>query len=228
LNPERFAQILTPSMPTGECGAMWQVALLCSVAGYVDAFGYLEFGHVFAANMTGNTVLLSIAAAEGDWSRVGLYVITLLAFLAGAAIAGLLKHALQRPFVALLLASVLLVAPYLLGVEGAAGLVLLAAAMGLQGAALNRFGTISLQTIVITAAMLRLADGIVGRLWAKRRGAEAKADRDIELTALAWLAYALGGAAGVGGIALSRYSLILPALLLAGLGIVRAVRHREG
>jgi uncharacterized membrane protein YoaK (UPF0700 family) len=208
---------------------MWQVALLCSVAGYVDAFGYLKFGHVFAANMTGNSVLLSIAAAEGDLSRVAVYAVTLTAFLAGACVAGLLKHALQRPFVALLIAAFLLVLAQLAAADAASGLVLLSAAMGLQGAALSRFGATTLQTVVITGAMLRLADGLVGRMWARirttRRSAAATVDRDVEITALAWLAYALGGAAGVGGIALSDKALVVPALLLAGLGIVRALRQ---
>src|SRR5260370_12123017 len=78
-------------------GALLRVALLCSVAGFVDAFGYLQFDHVFAANMTGNSVLLSIAAAAGDWRRVALYAATLPAFVAGALVAGLLKHPLHRP-----------------------------------------------------------------------------------------------------------------------------------
>src|SRR5947207_14511660 len=91
-------------------GALRRVVLLCSVAGFVDAFGYLQFDHVFAANMTGNSVLLSIAAAEGDWHRVGLYAATLAAFVAGALVAGLLKHALQRPHIAILIAAACLVA----------------------------------------------------------------------------------------------------------------------
>src|SRR6266478_10163850 len=102
--------------------ALWRVALLCSVAGFVDAFGYLQFDRVFAANMTGNSVLLSIAAAAGDWQRVGLYAGTLAAFIAGALVAGLLKHALQRPHVAILIASVLLVLVRLVAIDAAIGL----------------------------------------------------------------------------------------------------------
>jgi uncharacterized membrane protein YoaK (UPF0700 family) len=207
-----------------EPSAIWRVALLCSVAGFVDAFGYLQFDHVFAANMTGNSVLLSIAAAAGDWRRVDLYAATLAAFVAGALVAGLLKHALQRPHIAILVASALLVLVHLLAVDVAIGLVLLGAAMGLQGAALSRFGAVTLTTVVITGVILRLADGLIARLFARRRtGAAAAANEETSFAAAAWLSYAAGGAAGVGGIAISDQALLAPALLLAGLGVSMAL-----
>jgi uncharacterized membrane protein YoaK (UPF0700 family) len=205
-------------------GALWRIVLLCSVAGFVDAFGYLQFDHVFAANMTGNSVLLSIAAAEGDWHRVGLYAATLAAFVAGALVAGLLKHALQRPHIAILIAAGLLVLVHLVAIDVASGLVLLGAAMGLQGAALSRFGTVTLTTVVITGVILRLADGLIARLWARRRSGEAAAaNEETSFAAVAWLSYTVGGAAGVGGIAVSDQALLAPALLLAGLGVGMAL-----
>src|SRR5260370_19332964 len=88
---------------------MRRAALLCAVAGYVDGFGYLELGGVFAANMTGNTVLLTIAATRGDWDRAIVDALTLAAFLLCALAATFLKHALLRPFLSLLLAAMLLV-----------------------------------------------------------------------------------------------------------------------
>jgi uncharacterized membrane protein YoaK (UPF0700 family) len=204
----------------GEFGAMWRVVLLCAVAGFVDAFGYVAFGHVFAANMTGTSVLLSISAASGDWHRVAVYAATLAAFVAGAFVAGLFKHALQRPFVAFLAAGALLAAVPLLAAGGTGALVLLAAAMGLQGAALNRFGSVTLPTIVITGNILRLADGLVARLWAAwRTGAATAANEETGFAAVAWLTYAVGGALGVGGTVLGPFTLLGPALLLAGLGI---------
>jgi uncharacterized membrane protein YoaK (UPF0700 family) len=207
-----------------EYSAIWQVAVLCSVAGFVDAFGYLRFDHVFAANMTGTSVLLSIAATAGEWHRVRLYAVTLAAFVAGALVAGLLKHALQRPFIAILIAAALLALVHFLAVDAAVGLVLLGAAMGLQGTALNRFGTVTLPTIVITGAILRLADGIVARLWARRgTGAAAVATDETGFAAVAWLSYTVGGAAGVGGMAVTDQALLAPALLLAGLGVRMAL-----
>lgn len=205
-------------------GALSRVALLCAVAGFVDAFGYLQFGHVFAANMTGNSVLLSIAAAEGDWHRVGLYAATLAAFVAGAFVAGLMKHAARRPYIAILIAAACLLLVHFFAESTAIGLMLLGAAMGLQGAALSRFGTVTLTTVVITGVILRLTDGLIARLWAKPgTGQAAAANEETSFAAVAWLSYALGGAAGVGGIAVSDQALVAPALLLAGLGVSMAL-----
>ena len=46
-----------------------RAALLCLIAGYVDIIGYIDLGGVFAANMTGNSVLLVLAMARGEAAR---------------------------------------------------------------------------------------------------------------------------------------------------------------
>ena len=40
--------------------------VLTLAAGSVDAISYLGLGHVFTAMMTGNTVLLGLALAQGE------------------------------------------------------------------------------------------------------------------------------------------------------------------
>jgi len=40
--------------------------LLACVAGSVDAVSYVGLGHVFTANMTGNTVLLGLALGHAE------------------------------------------------------------------------------------------------------------------------------------------------------------------
>ncbi len=212
---------------------MRRVALLCAVAGYVDGFGYLQLSGVFAANMTGNTVLLTIAATRGDWDRVTVDAFTLAAFLLGALAASFLKHALLRPFLALLLAAILLVLAHWPELDGLFALVLLAGAMGLQGAALGRFADISLQTVVVTGTILRLADALVDGFWRRLRSVTpdgsgaAAGDGAAALTAAAWLFYALGVAGGVAGIALLRLPLVVPAALLGGLAIELALTGRR-
>ena len=42
--------------------------LLSDSAGAVDIIAYLQFDHVFVANMTGNTVLFASCASPPDWS----------------------------------------------------------------------------------------------------------------------------------------------------------------
>jgi uncharacterized membrane protein YoaK (UPF0700 family) len=50
--------------------------VLAAVAGSIDGVSYLKLGEVFTANMTGNTVLLGLAAGQANgrppfapWSR---------------------------------------------------------------------------------------------------------------------------------------------------------------
>ena len=47
----------------------------------------MTMGGVFAANMTGNTVLAGIALARFDWSDATRHLATLIAFFAGALLA---------------------------------------------------------------------------------------------------------------------------------------------
>src|SRR5438067_1579673 len=57
---------------------------LSFVTGIVDAVTYLGVGHVFAANMTGNVVLLGFALVGGDQVSVSASLVSLGAFLVGA------------------------------------------------------------------------------------------------------------------------------------------------
>ena len=63
--------------------------VLTAAAGLVDAVSYLELGHVFVANMTGNVVFLgfSIGGASGLSTLASLVAIA--AFLIGAVFAAL-------------------------------------------------------------------------------------------------------------------------------------------
>lgn len=58
--------------------------LLASVAGCIDVMSYYRLGHVFTANMTGNTILLGLSIGEGKLSS-SLHSLTALAgFFVGA------------------------------------------------------------------------------------------------------------------------------------------------
>jgi uncharacterized membrane protein YoaK (UPF0700 family) len=60
------------------------VLLLACVAGGVDAVSYMSLGHVFTANMTGNTVLLGLALGQAESRAVVRSSLALIGFLAGA------------------------------------------------------------------------------------------------------------------------------------------------
>src|ERR1700737_2123665 len=61
----------------------------------VDAVTYLGFGHVFAANMTGNVIVLGVAlVGAGEISATG-SVVSLVGFGVGAALSSRLARGLQ-------------------------------------------------------------------------------------------------------------------------------------
>ncbi len=214
----RVATLLAPPLR--------RAALLCLAAGYVDAYGYVDLGGVFAANMTGNTVLLGIAAARGEWARIPPYALTLGAFFAGAMAASVLKRAFDRAFPPLLLAAALLAISERLELTGDLELLLLAVAMGMQGASINRFGRTGLQTVVITSTLLNLADGCVRHGWHAAVGVNDQGP-DMALLGAVWLAYGLGAAAGVLISSHLGLPLVLPAVVLVFVAVDLALASRS-
>jgi uncharacterized membrane protein YoaK (UPF0700 family) len=67
-------------------------ALLAIVGGFLDAFTFVEKGHVFANAMTGNVVLLGVSTAAGNWVQAGGNLLPILAFLMGIVVAEILKN----------------------------------------------------------------------------------------------------------------------------------------
>src|SRR2546426_10740939 len=62
-----------------------RILVLTWVAGLTDAISYLGLGHVFTAMMTGNTVLLGLAIAQGEVSAAWRSILALAGFAAGGA-----------------------------------------------------------------------------------------------------------------------------------------------
>jgi uncharacterized membrane protein YoaK (UPF0700 family) len=144
--------------------------VLTATAGLVDAVSYLELGHVFVANMTGNVVFLgfSIGGASGLSTLASL--VATAAFLIGAMGGGRLAvsfgDARDRALAAAMEAQLVLVAAAaivaaLAGVRGSASrytlIVLLAVAMGTQTAIARRLGVRDLPTTVLTQTLAGLA-----------------------------------------------------------------------
>lgn len=199
-------------MPNYESRArLWHAAVLCLIAGFVDAVGYIELGHVFTANMTGNTVLMGGALAKGD--RIALsYAATIGAFALGAAVATLLKMA-RVPLPALfMLAGALLALVAVAKPAVFLALCALAFVMGLQGGAISTFSGIRLPTVVVTSTLVSLVDGLVRR-GLQRPDAPPPPAAQLRHLTVAWLAYGLGGGAAV----LAQSRLALPLLLPAAL-----------
>ena len=192
-----------------------RVGLLCAIAGYVDAFGYITLDRVFAANMTGNTVLLAIAAAKGELTLARAYILTLALFFGAAVIGVLMRRVFVRVYLPLLAASAFLFLIPLMRLDREWTLALLAAAMGLQGASISRFGSVNLHTVVVTGTIVKLSEGLVDVLIPTSRAGTAPSDpASTALFTAAWLFYAVGAGAGVVALVFVCAPLVVPALLL--------------
>jgi uncharacterized membrane protein YoaK (UPF0700 family) len=153
--------------------------LLTGVSGLVDATSYLQLGHVFVANMTGNIVFVGFALAGATGISLPNSAVAIVSFLVGAFAAarlarrreheqaGLLRTvtAIQCVIVVLAIAFGFASRPPN-GVTAYAVVGLLAAAMGVQSAATSRLAipgfnsTVVLTTMLSTlAAESRLAGG---------------------------------------------------------------------
>jgi uncharacterized membrane protein YoaK (UPF0700 family) len=193
-----------------------RAAGLCLVAGFVDAIGYTELGGVFAANMTGNSVLLAIAAVHGEGARTAVYGFTLASFLVGALVAATLRRTTGKPTVGLGAAVALLVVAAVTSMGHTERLALLALTMGLQGASISRFGAYNLHTVVVTGTIVRLAEYCVDHVLPSQRAPEPGATT---LHALAWVAYGCGAAIATATQHFTHWPLLVAALILLAITV---------
>jgi uncharacterized membrane protein YoaK (UPF0700 family) len=188
--------------------------------GFIDAVSYIALGRVFVANMTGNVVFLGFAAAGVSGLSVSRALLSLVGFLAGAAIGGWVARAVaadKRP--RLLLAAGLVEAALLavaavvsIGFEMESAeplwalyaiIALTSLAMGLRNSAVQRLRVADLPTTVVTMALTGLAaDSPVAG------GSNPRPVRRV-LSVTALFAGALCGAY------LLRYGVVLPLLVTA-------------
>jgi uncharacterized membrane protein YoaK (UPF0700 family) len=145
--------------------------LLTATTGLVDAASYLGLGHVFAANMTGNIVLLGFGIVGGYGLPVIAPLVSLAAFLVGAALGGRLVRARgeqRRSQFTLALtaeASLLAGAAVVAGVAetragsvaGAFVIAFLALGMGVRNATVRKLAVSDLTTTVLTMTLTGLA-----------------------------------------------------------------------
>lgn len=69
--------------------------LLTATGGFLDAFTFVGHGHVFANSMTGNVVLLGLAAGTEDLPGVWWHLVPILAFMVGVVAAHLIRLKLR-------------------------------------------------------------------------------------------------------------------------------------
>jgi uncharacterized membrane protein YoaK (UPF0700 family) len=185
------------------------VLLFTWAAGSVDAIMYLA-GHVFTANMTGNAVLLGIAAGQGKSTDAVHSVIALLAFAAGIVIGAMLVGEGGKPKRWTLVRRAVLLETMILAIftavcrvplENSAVITLMVAAsglaMGLQSATVKRLNLPGIATTYITGTITNLFSGLVHHHWGSGpRDVDPSAVKStLRLQAAVFLTYTLAAVA---------------------------------
>ena len=170
-------------------------------------------GGVFAANMTGNTVLAGIAGAEGRFGDALRHISTLLAFFLGAMLARAMLRLWRRQSLAILLEAALIVVVALVPMDREAAVLVLAFAMGIQASAVTHFAGAAISTVVVTSTLARTADGAIDALWPKGGKGKPIVQTSGRL-ALTWLGYLVGAVVGVMLLKTFAWPLLAAVLLL--------------
>ena len=240
--------------------ATWRnvlLVLLSLAAGCVDAVGYLGFGEVFVANMTGNTVLLGIAVGQADGEAALRAGTALGGFICGVAAGAILVgRKRERPLWPQAVTAALAVELFVLAVfaggwllfagsepSGGTALVLIslsALAMGVQSSAVRRLGVPGVATTYITGTLTNLTEGAIDWLRTVRSPKTSGEDdeelpepappsaRGLLLPADVWFAYGTGAVAG-GAAQLLWWPMgvLLPTTVVATVVCVAVIRHRR-
>lgn len=183
------------------------------VAGIADAVGYVTMNGVFAANMTGNTVLAGIDIAKGNHLGAWNHLTPLVAFFPGAMLARVMLRLLRTPVAGLLLEAAIIAGVGFLPLGKEDAVMIVAFAMGLQASTITSFAGHAVSTVVVTSTLARTADATVDRLWPGSATPPPSATNTWLLT-LTWTGYLVG--AVIGGLLLPMlaYPLLVPAALL--------------
>lgn len=199
--------------------AVLAVVLTCT-AGYVDAVAYLRLGHIYVANMSGNSVSLGIHSVRRDWFGMARYVLPLLGFVAGALTSRMLvAFTVAREWRSVAAPSIAGEACALAAaaVLPAGGVFFVAWAMGVQAATLSRFNGVTVYTCFVTGSLVKFTDYCADFVNAMVGGRDpSTAWRGVAWFASIWAAYLAGGV--LGAIAVDRipaYSVPPAAAVLA-------------
>lgn len=187
---------------------------LTAVGGFVDCFGFLTLRNVYAATMSGNTVLIAVHAGRGEAASAVLHAYAIGAFVVGLlASATVIEIGLRRGLcrvlaLALALEALCLAILALWGApllaSGAAGttqqphwplyalLALAAIAMGTQNTSLRMAGTLSIFTTHITGNLTQLSEQLVNALFGQPQNGGPPHLRRAAMSAGLWLAFLAG------------------------------------
>jgi uncharacterized membrane protein YoaK (UPF0700 family) len=173
-------------------------AVLLALTGALDAFIYLNHGHVFAAAMTGNGVLLGVAFLHHDYAQALRHLLPILGFVTGIFFANLLNKTLKHHAVIVGLIceiSALLVASFLPGhFPDLAFVPIIAIVAAYQIASFRQVDTYAYNSTFITSNLRTAVDGLYDALSPAKRKAGLRKFRELSCIILAFLGGAIAGA----------------------------------
>ncbi len=147
---------------------LWAAVPLVAMAGCVDAIGWLRLDEMFIGIITGNSTLLGVAMAGGEWARAGALAGLVGLFALGALVGAWIGLKAKRWRIPAVLTTV--AALYALGAflpfEGLVppALFALVPAMGMVNTALPAAGGITFLTGTLVRSMQFLVGGLAGDL----------------------------------------------------------------
>ncbi len=203
-------------------------ALAC-IAGMVNVVGYLGFQHQGITHLTGTTTLLGAAASEGDWRASRELAAMILAFVAGAAVGGViiqdqrLKLGRRYGFALALVSALLFASTMSFKASTMAGPVCAAMACGLQNAIATTYSGALVRTTHVSGLFTDIGIAIGHAL----RGMPFEFKR-MQLSVLTIGAFATGCA--LGAVLFRRFSydaLYVPATWTGVVGIGYALYHHH-
>lgn len=228
--------------------------LLAWAAGCTDAVSYLGLGHIFTANMTGNTVVLGMGLGQGNLAVAARSLVALVGFGVGAGLGALIIGRRRRGIpwsssitLALLAElAVLVVLTIVWGIAGSKpvgaarwGLIALSAvAMGIQSEAVRVQRIWGVATTFVTGTLTNLTAGVVS--WLRTESEHPDHHQQDEavpisprvwrllLPAAVWLVYLTGAIAG-GATALAWHgaAMIMPLTALTLVIITATLRYHR-
>ncbi|MEE2031684.1 YoaK family protein [Rhodococcus chondri] len=140
---------------------------LSSLAGFVDAIGFITLGGVFVSFMSGNSTRLSVGLADGLWHEAGIVAGVLALFVVGVIIGGIvaeLNDHSRRARKTAVLATV--TGLLFVGSIGAVldwtplSIIAIILAMGAENAVFRRNGEVSIALTYMTGALVKIGQRI--------------------------------------------------------------------
>jgi uncharacterized membrane protein YoaK (UPF0700 family) len=205
-------------LPTMQPLDLSRTVLLCVVGGSADAIAFLRYD-TFVGAMTGNTVLLGIDLAEDKLDRAGFHLGIVAVFLAAVIVTQTALKVRIPPSLLLLLTALMLGGSGFIASAWSA--VICAAALGMQNAAVRTIAGVTINTVFITGNLVQLGAAVPAAPEPQRRAT-------ISVLTIAWIAYALGAAAGAAALHMIAYPMIVPAVMALVAAIVETSADRRG